>query len=310
MGATPNDVLWGYLLLLAVLGIAESGAGIVVGNDCPLALVSMLAELLPDRGRPPTFSRWAPVSPQAEFVFCVCVYRRCCLRRSLHSRVRRDLPVERVSAVVTYGCAFTGSLALLVWYSGNIFLTFILLIGIVLVSTLFGIAALILLRSSRVVGMHAGSAFALAVAGLQRKYKQNVAQILIFGLAIMMLLLFLVRTTLIEEWRAQIPVDTPNHFLMNVTKEQVEGIEAILAEHADSGGDLVSMISGRVSHVNETPVREYQRNFGYYGDGVRLSSGRQLTWMDELPERKQRLSVANRGRRNRMKAWYPSSGVR
>ena len=288
LGATPNDVLWGYLLLLAVLGIAGIGAGIVVGTIAHFALVSMLQNFFPIELPPPTFSSLAlGVATGGICLFAFALPPMLALKKISPLRViRRDLPVERVSAVVTYGCAFTGSLALLVWYSGNIFLTFILLIGIVLVSTLFGIAALILLRSSRVVGMHAGSAFALAVAGLQRKYKQNVAQILIFGLAIMMLLiLFLVRTTLIEEWRAQIPVDTPNHFLMNVTKEQVEGIESILAEHADSGGDLVSMISGRVSHVNETPVREYQRNFGYFGDGVRLSSGRQLTWMEELPER-------------------------
>lgn len=287
LGATPNDVLWGYMLLLAILGIIGVSAGIVVGTGAHFVLVEVLQNYFPIELPPPALSSFTlGVATGGICLFAFALPPMLALKKISPLRViRRDVPVEPVSAIVTYGCAIGGSLALLVWYSGNVFLTFILLIGIVIVSTLFGTVALVLLRGSRVVGMHAGSAFALAVAGLQRKYKQNVAQILIFGLALMMLLiLFLVRTTLIEGWRAQIPEDTPNHFLMNVTKEQVDGIEAMLEEYVDSGGDLVSMTSGRVTHVNDMPVREYQRNVRSWGEGPRLSSGRQLTWMEELPE--------------------------
>jgi putative ABC transport system permease protein len=57
--------------------------------------------------------------------------------------------------------------------------------------------------------------------GLQRRGRANALQMVIFAMAIMlMLLLSVVRTSLIGQWQAQLPVDAPNHFLLNLAPEE------------------------------------------------------------------------------------------
>ena len=132
--------------------------------------------------------------------------------------------------------------------------------------------------------MQAGSAWRLALAGLQRRYRENVAQITIFGIAIMLLLiLLLIRTALLDEWRAQLPEDAPNHFVMNVADDEVEAVQTLLATHTDYDGRLFPMIRGRVTSVNGAPTREWEESRRRGPDGPRLRSERNLTWSDALP---------------------------
>ena len=176
-------------------------------------------------------------------------------------------------------------MTLLVWYSNSLWLTFWALAGGFLVCLVFGIIATLLLRGGRLAGMQAGSLWRLALAGLQRRRRENVAQIMIFGLAIMLLLiLVLIRTSLLDEWRQQIPENAPNHFVMNVTRDQVDPMQTLLEEHTDYEGTLFPMMRGRIEAVNEIPVRDYQRrNRSEDRGGPRLSSERNLTWTNEPP---------------------------
>ena len=199
--------------------------------------------------------------------------------------VRRELSVTTTSGLVTYGLGTCGALTLLVWYSNSLWLTFWALAGGFLVCLVFGIIATLLLRGGRLAGMQAGSLWRLALAGLQRRRRENVAQIMIFGLAIMLLLiLVLIRTSLLDEWRQQIPENAPNHFVMNVTRDQVDAMQTLLEEHTDYEGTLFPMMRGRIEAVNEVPVRDYQRrNRSEDRGGPRLSSERNLTWTNEPP---------------------------
>ena len=133
--------------------------------------------------------------------------------------------------------------------------------------------------------MQAKSGWRLALAGLQRRKNENIAQMLIFGLAIMLLLvLVLIRTSLIEEWEAQVPKDAPNHFLMNINASEVESIGQLIRTRASKANEIYPMIRGRVNQVNEVEAKEWQKNLERPYEGVRISSERNLTWLENLPE--------------------------
>jgi putative ABC transport system permease protein len=162
-------------------------------------------------------------------------------------------------------------------------LTLWALAGIAGVSAIFGGAALLLLRAGRTVGMQAGSGMRLALAGLSRRRDESVAQMLIFGLAIMLLLiLVLLRGSLVDEWRTQMPPDAPNHFLMNVGAEQVAPLTDMLRGNVERAQPLFPMTRGRVVAVNG--VAESERGVPREASGEpSLDAERNLSWSERLP---------------------------
>ena len=287
LGATPSDVQWGYLGILSVVGGAGVLTGLVLGGLVHQGIVAALAAYLP-ASLPLPSPRPLALGAVTGFV-CLLAFALpplLALRGVSPMRViRRDVHAGAASQAFTYGSAAIGGLGLLVWYSGDVFLTLWALVGGVGVCGAFAVLALGLLRGGRVVGMQAGSAWRLALAGLQRRYRENVAQITIFGIAIMLLLiLLLIRTALLDEWRAQLPDDAPNHFVMNVADDEVEAVQALLATHTDYDGYLFPMIRGRVMSVNGEPAESWAETHRRGPDGPRLRSERNLTWSDTLPD--------------------------
>ena len=292
LGATPGEIQWFYIGVLFVIGIAGALLGMALGAIVHLGIVraigSFLPVTLPMPGVRPLF-----VGLVTGFI-CLLAFALpplLGLKKISPMRViRRDLAAG-VGPAVTYSCAIAGSLGLLIWYSGDLFLTIWALLGAVVAGGSFALLALLLLRGGRVLGMQARSTWRLALAGLQRRYRENVAQIMIFGLAIMLLLImFLVRTALIDEWRAQIPENTPNHFVMNVAADEAEAVGAMLKANTAYDDELFPMIRGRITAVNDTPAREWRRqvreNRGSdgRGRGPGIRGERNLTFAATLPE--------------------------
>ena len=287
LGATPNQILWGYVVLLLAIGTSAVLLGLLVGTGLHLAIVALLQSLLPVA---------LPMPSARPFVLGAATGLICALAFALppllHLKqispmrvIQRDLGSAPVSQYVSYGAAIAGSLGLLIWYSGSLWLTAWTLLGSAVALLIFGALATLLLRGGRAVGMQAGSGWRLALAGLQRRHKENVAQILIFGLAIMLLLiLFLLRSSLLDEWRDQIPADSANHFVLNIVPDEVEQLEAMLADSTQNQGGLYPMIRGRAVQANgidaETWEAEHRPSDA---PGPRLQSERNLTWASEMP---------------------------
>ncbi|MEC8834637.1 MAG: FtsX-like permease family protein, partial [Pseudomonadota bacterium] len=300
LGATPNEIQWGYFGVLTVLGVGGVVFGLLLGTGIHLGIVQLLATYLP-ANLPLPGSRPLLLGAATGFI-CLIAFALpplLALKNISPMRaVRRELDVTTTSSLITYGLGTCGGLTLLVWYSNSLWLTFWALAGGCLVCVVFGVMATLLLRAGRLAGMQAGSLWRLALAGLQRRRRENVTQIMIFGLAIMLLLiLVLIRTSLLDEWRQQIPENAPNHFVMNVTATEVDAMQSLHQDHTNYDGKLFPMMRGRIEAVNEVPVRDYQRRSRSEDrGGPRLSSERNLTWTREPPPNNKMISGS----------WWPS----
>jgi putative ABC transport system permease protein len=289
LGATPAQILRGFLLLLSLVGAVAVALGLVAGTGAHLAMVAVLKSIVPVTLPLPTLRPFL-LGAVTGFI-CALAFALPPLlhlyRISPMRVIRRDIGAAPTSQVLSYAAAAAGSLGLLIWYTGSLALTLWTLAGSVVVLALFGIVALVLLRTGRLLGMQAGSGWRLALAGLQRRRRENVAQILIFGLAIMLLLiLVLLRTALLEQWRGQLPADAPNHFVMNVVPEEVEPLSKLLAAGADWRGEIFPMIRGRIVAANGIDAETWERERAVpelEEDGARMRSERNLTWAGEMP---------------------------
>ena len=288
LGATPNQILYSYVGLLVAVGSIAVALGLLVGSGLHMGIVLLLKSLIPVE---------LPMPSARPFLLGAVTGLICAIAFALppllHLKnispmrvIRRDVGAAPPSQIASYGAAVAGSLGLLIWYSGSIQLTAWTLLGTLGALLLFGALATLLLRGGRVVGMQAGSGLRLALAGLQRRRKENTAQILIFGLAIMLLLiLLLLRTALLDEWRSQVPENAPNHFALNIAPHDVEEIGTLLAENSREQGGLFPMIRGRITAVNGIDAKAWEAEHrSEMEDGPRLSSGRNLTWAADMPE--------------------------
>ena len=279
LGVTPREIQRLYLVNLVVLGGLATAAGLILGYGAQGfaldALRNMVSVSLPPPGPAPFV-----VGAVTGFI-CLLSFALPPLLRlrdvSPLRVIRRDLDPTDASMALAYAAGLAGSLLLLLWYSGSLVLTGWLLLGTFgTVVTLLGFAGL-LLRTGRIVGMQAGSGWRLALAGLQRRGGENRVQILVFGLAIMLLLIiYLTRTALLAEWQNQLPEDAPNHFVFNVAPFEVDGIRAALEEQGEGAQPFYPMMRGRVLAVNDEPITQ---------DSPRrwLTRERNLSWADALP---------------------------
>ena len=288
LGATPKQILFGYLNILLLVGGIGILGGLAVGSGLHFLIVEILQGLipveLPNPGLRPYFLG-ATTGLICALAFAMPAFIHL-MNISPMRVIRRDFGVAPMSQLLSYGAAVVGSLSLLVWYTNSLFLTLWTLLGAVVVVVVFGALAMVLLKGGRVAGMQARSGWRLALSGLQRRRRENTAQILIFGLAIMLLLvLVLLRTELVSEWRNQVPENAANHFVMNIANDEVEGVQGLIDEGATVGEFLYPMVRGRIVGVNGEEAKSYQKRIRpeFGEEGPRLRSERNLTWVRELP---------------------------
>ena len=287
LGAAPATIQWSYFGVLCVIGTAGIALGLLLGVAVHFGLIEALRGYLPASLPFPSL-RPLMVGSVTGFI-CLLAFAMppiLALRTvSPMHVIRRDLKAMEPSSTATYLIAVAGGFVLLLWYTGSLQLTLWTVLGAVLVLAVFAVIALSLLSLGRVVGTHAGSVWKLALSGLRRRYKSNVSQITVFAFAIMLLqILLLVRTALLDEWQAQLPEDSPNFFLMNVKEEQIGSITGFIEQRGRLAGELYPLLGGRITAVNGVPTKTYMESLDFVSPGPRLTSTRQLTWMDQLPE--------------------------
>ncbi|MFT6434450.1 MAG: putative ABC transport system permease protein [Candidatus Azotimanducaceae bacterium] len=291
LGASPNTIDGLFASIFVVLGCVATLVGTLLGFLFQQGAVTILGPYIPIALPAPTF---APIILGMVTGF-VCLLSFALppllkLRGIEPIRViRRDFEGGGASDKLSYVAAVVGTLGLMWWYSKNLELTLMIFAGGFCALVVLALLSMTLLKSGRVLGMQAGSAWRLALGGMQRRAKENTMQIMVFGLAIMLLLiLFLVRTALLDDWKAQIPEGAPNHFAINIAPEDVEPIEAMMRTNSIDPQPIYPMIRGRISFVNGVPAAtrdEAQRNRSDEEQqrGPRSNSGRNLTWSGTLP---------------------------
>ena len=252
-GCTSPQIGFIYLWIQALLAIVAVVVGSVLGwgvhHIILRALQTVITVELPAAGFEPF------VVGAMTAVICLLSFALpplLALRETPPLRVlRKDISQQKVGANVPYVFGIGGTIGLVYWYSQDAVLTSVLVVAVASIAILLSGLSFLLLSSSSAVGMRAGSAWKLAMSAARRRRKQNVLQVMVFSVTIMSLLILgLLRTDLIADWQAQLPKNTPNHFMMNISQPQIVGIEEFFEENGVQGNAFYPLISARVTKVN------------------------------------------------------------
>ncbi|MBT8445346.1 MAG: ABC transporter permease, partial [Gammaproteobacteria bacterium] len=285
VGATQSFVQNSTLsqLVLVILGTAIAGSAI--GFFAQAALIALAADFL-KVSLPPT-------SPSAGILGLItaatitigfALPHLLQLKNTAPIRVlRHDLPPPKLSSGATYGIAI-GMLLVMIWSIVRDLLLVALIAGGLAVVAALAVAGgwLLVKLLSRFRGA-AGVAWRYGLANVSRRGRESIVQIVAFAMSLMVLLLLtVVRTDILDEWRATLPDDAPNYFLINIDPEQWPGIQQFFLDELDATPDYLPFIRGRMVRINGQSIDDYPITDVRGARFARQETN--LTWRSALPD--------------------------
>ena len=175
--------------------------------------------------------------------------------------LRRDQTGAPVHASLVYLGVLLSMGVLLYWQIGDLHLVAYVLLGMLATLLVLAIAAYGLIKLMNRLRQRVGVAWRFGLANIARRPGSSVIQIVAFGLGIMVLLLLsTVRNDLLDDWSRSLPVDAPNHFLINVQPDQVAEIQAFFDQQGVHKPQLYPMVRARLMRINDRIVstEDYQ----------------------------------------------------
>jgi len=127
--------------------------------------------------------------------------------------------------------------------------------GFALAFAVYGLVAWLVLGLLGHLRAVAGSGWRYGLAALRRRPVASLVQVLALGMGLTaLLLLTLVRSDLLDNWRQATPADAPNRFVINIQPDQLAPLRAFFADDGRPVPLLQPMIRGRLVAVNGRPV--------------------------------------------------------
>ena len=281
-GISASRVRSLYLQQSLWLGVGGSLVGLLVGYGFSELLISIVREWLPIALPSAGVRPW--VTGMATGLLCLGGFTLPALwhlpAQSPLAVLRQDIQVAPVSSAIRGAFGIAAVAGLLLWYSNSLYLSLAILAGFVLTALATVIIGLAMLRLGKNYGQRLGSIWRLALNNLWRRRSQSLIQMVGFSGAIALLMIMVVvRTSLIDEWRFQLAEDAPNHFLVNVAPYELDGVRDLVnAQNLETAG-WYAMVRGRMTAINGQPITEAQKDSH---ESFRRELN--LSWTAELPE--------------------------
>ena len=285
LGASGRMVLFTYATRVLWLALAASLVGCLLGFFAQQLLALLLAHWF-TASLPAASAMPALISTAVGLVTVTgfALPYLLTLARVPPLRVlRRELEPPSPSAWLALLLAFAVLALLLLKVAGDPGLAGWLLLGTAGTGLLLWLAGLGLIRILPVFLRRGRLAWRFGLTGLARHERQGALQVAGFGLGIMALLILgIVRLDLLGSWQANLPASAPNQFLINVQKDEVGPLGALLRAGGVTLNGFHPMVRGRLVAINGQAVRPED----YAGARARRLVEREfnLSWAERLAD--------------------------
>ena len=297
-GATTAHLRTLYAVQLLTLGLLGSVLGVAIGAVMQQALAGLL---LPDAAtRLPSLGA-APVGVAvASGLLALTGAALPALMRLIRVPplrvLRRELPPLPLAAWISAAVSGSALLVLIAWYAGDAKLVGIFVGALAALAGVLILLARLALLAGRGVQRLSHGPLRFGLAQLLRHRFDSTLQLGAFTLALFLVaLLALIRSDLIDSWRAQLPPQAPNYFLVNIAPQQQQAVAMYLSQHHLQASTLYPMVRGRLVSKNGTPIAETLP--AETRDDNTLRRELNLTWTATLPANNAVLSGSWHGER-------------
>jgi putative ABC transport system permease protein len=284
-GATQSFIQNSTLVQLALVILATALLGSVLGYFAQGMLVLLAADFL-NFSLPGTSMRAVVLGlvTSATITIGFALPHLLQLKNTSPIRVlRHDLPPPKLQAGATYGIAIGMLLVMIYSIVRDLALLGYIAGGLAAVAMISVGGGWLLVGGLKRFRGAAGVAWRYGLANISRRGNESIVQIVAFALSLMVLLLLtVVRTEILSDWRQTLPENAPNYFLINIDPENWPAMEKFIQDEFNVEPEFLPFIRGKIVKINNTSVDEFE-----FGDPRGKNFVRQetnLTWKRELPE--------------------------
>lgn len=284
-GATQNFIQNSTLVQLLMVILVTAILGSIFGYFAQGALVLMVTDFLNfDLPETSVAAGVLGLITSATITIGFALPHLLQLKNTAPIRVlRRDLPPPPLKSGVTYGVAI-GTLLIMIWsIVRDAELVAYIAGGLMAVAAVAVAGGWALVNSLTRFRGAAGVAWRYGLANISRRGTESIVQIVAFALSLMVLLLLtIVRTDILDEWRQTLPENAPNYFLINIEPEEWPAIREFFDEEFGAVPDYLPFIRGKIVRINGMAIEDIEFPDGRGRYFVRRETN--LTWKAELPE--------------------------
>jgi len=289
LGVKSSKIIAHFIIQLLFLGMVASFIGLALGAALAFVLQDLLSALMPELQWP----IWSMQSARVLLLALGTVFISLVgfalpqfiqLRKVSPMRVLRQ---EKMNAIAwswqASAIAIVAIFILLYGYSQNLTLVVGLLLSVfVLFLTLIFCSWFLyqLLGQKLINCLTVGSVLRQSIINLIRRPWHTLIQLGVFSMTLLLFcIIFIARDSLVDNWQGQLPENTPNHFLINVSPSDISALEQSLEANNIVTNGLYPMVRGRLSHINDVPVK-----VAVTKDVAALNRELNLTWSKFLPK--------------------------
>ncbi|HNE25512.1 MAG TPA: hypothetical protein PLH12_00050 [Pseudomonadales bacterium] len=257
LGATRQQILSLQCWQLGVLWLLATAVGFAPALLLQQAFLYTMGDWIPSNLPP---SSWQPFAMgAATSLVCLLAFTGPSFLRLVDTPPWRALRSDSGNNTDFRSLwpAIPGVALLLLLYSHSLSLTALLIGGTLMLMLLAGVSGWLLLRSGRYLSQYASNVWRLGIANILRQRWLSLLQITVFSIGFMLLaVMVLIRSSLLNEWKMQVPADAPNVFLINIAPDEVDRLRADLTHIHLAPAQLFPMVRGRLSTINGQRVTD------------------------------------------------------
>lgn len=296
VGARPREVFALYLAQTAVLAALGSLVGSVLGALVARAVPVFLADLLPVEievgWQPAAMARGIALGVGVAVLFAAKPLADV-LRVAPVRVLRRDadpLPVSPAVLVALVGTLALGVTAVAAIQAGSWWRGLQFAAGLAVAAAALAAGAWVAVRAVGATPRDLGSvALRHGLAALARPGAGTLGAVVALGLGVLTVLgMYLVQERLSAQLDADLPVNAPTAFLVDIQPHQWDDVRARLEAAGAEDVDSVEVVMARLRAIDGVPVSELVPEPGENEDAGRerwvLTREQRLTTMAELPD--------------------------
>jgi putative ABC transport system permease protein len=294
LGVRPREVFALYLGQTALLALVGSVAGALIGAVVARLVPGVLGDLLPVEvvvgWQPAAMLRGVALGVGVAVVFAlrplVDVLRVPPVR--VLRRSADPLPVNRAVAAGLFAILVAGVAVTASAQSGSVVRGGLFALGLMVATAVLSAGAWLVVRAVGTTPREFGSvALRHGVAALARPGSGTLGAVVALGLGVLTVLgMYLVQERMSAQLEADLPVDAPTVFLVDIQPDQWDGVRAALIESGAENLDSVEVVMARLQAIDGVPVDELVPARGEDSGDRRwvLTREQRLTSLESLPQ--------------------------